>query len=255
MSIPSPSELLDIMEQTSPSARVMRLGTVLSGSPSAGYKVRFDSDLEVGAAKSYMAITAVLVGDRVVIAPVGRGYVILGAIGYDSATDPYALPTRLGALTKTVGDLNDVVETGFYSPNNSANSPLGSNVRGYLTVIAFSSTYIFQRIETVSGAANPLTWTRQRVAAGWTAWSRLHTPPATGTVMITPSSANANTSANVTFPAGRFASAPMVVVSVATGYPNVVFASASSVTSTGFTAYLNRPDTTATAVQWFATDQ
>lgn len=79
---------------------------------------------------------------------------------------------------------------------------------------------------------------------------------ASGSVTITPSGAYSGLpTAAVTFPVGRFASAPDVVVSVRTGVSSTgtVFASFTAPTTTGFTMQLNRSNTTPTTITWIAT--
>lgn len=77
---------------------------------------------------------------------------------------------------------------------------------------------------------------------------------AANTLTITPV-ANTVTSATVTFPAGRFTQAPIVLTGPATTVPGtqVMATSAGGVTTSGFTFYLLRTNTTNTQVYWQAT--
>lgn len=115
-----------------------------------------------------------------------------------------------------------------------------------------------------SSAATEI-WTRTyNNASGWSAWqksvfedrvSKLPTAMASGRESVTPSAANTPTAKTVTFPAGRFTTAPNVVVAAETTVPGtqVTGVGFDNVTTTGFTIYVTRTNTTATIVQWTAT--
>ena len=77
---------------------------------------------------------------------------------------------------------------------------------------------------------------------------------ASGSVQITPTAANTPTSAAVTFPAGRFSAAPVVMVTAYTAAPGTVVTGVaySDVTSTGCLIWLTRAGTSATTVRWVA---
>ena len=74
----------------------------------------------------------------------------------------------------------------------------------------------------------------------------------TGTVFVTPV-ANTPTSVAVTFPTA-FATTPVVVASASSASPGseVKEISVSSVTTTGFTAWIYRTNTTDSAILWIA---
>lgn len=76
---------------------------------------------------------------------------------------------------------------------------------------------------------------------------------ASGTLVITPV-ANTPTSSAVTFPVGRFSSAPHVLVSLNTTVPGtqVTGWSSANITSSGFDAYVTRTNTTNTTLYWTA---
>lgn len=75
-----------------------------------------------------------------------------------------------------------------------------------------------------------------------------------GSTSITPSGINTTTSLAVNFTAGRFPSAPKVMVQLLTGPSGTgtVFLWVTGVTNTGFTLNINRSTTTATSVYWMA---
>lgn len=77
---------------------------------------------------------------------------------------------------------------------------------------------------------------------------------ATGIASITPTAANAPTSADITFPTGRFSVAPVVQVTAATSVPGsqVTGVGVTNVTSTGCRVFVTRINTTATPVNWTA---
>ena len=94
------------------------------------------------------------------------------------------------------------------------------------------------------------------IVANKTAQTRLAAAPviATGSVSITPTAANAPTSADITFPTGRFSVAPVVQVTAATSVPGsqVTGVGVTNVTSTGCRVFVTRINTTATPVNWTA---
>lgn len=115
-----------------------------------------------------------------------------------------------------------------------------------------------------SGAATVAEmWLRTaNAASGWTAWrtvvfddrvAKLPTAMASGTVNITPV-ANTPTSIGITFPAGRFASAPVVTVTAATTVPGtqVTGVGVSNITSSGCDIFVTRTNTTVTIMNWMA---
>lgn len=86
-------------------------------------------------------------------------------------------------------------------------------------------------------------------------WTGAPRAMAAGSVTITPTAINTPAAATVTFPAGRFATAPYVTVSPGTGDPEKVFTSWAMVTTSGFTVYLTRTNSaSATAVNWIAVE-
>ena len=76
----------------------------------------------------------------------------------------------------------------------------------------------------------------------------------TGSITITPSAANTPTSANITFPAGRFTAAPTVMVTPSTTVPGstVTGWAATGATATGATLWVTRTNTTNTLLNWVA---
>lgn len=74
-----------------------------------------------------------------------------------------------------------------------------------------------------------------------------------GTTNITPTAANTVTSVTIKFNK-EFSKTPIVVASVATTVPNTCTVGTSNASTTQFTIYFTRTNTTATAIRWFATD-
>lgn len=77
---------------------------------------------------------------------------------------------------------------------------------------------------------------------------------ASGTVNLQCTTANVAVLTNITFPPGRFTSAPIVICQFATGVTGTVtcFAWPSNITASGCTITLNRSSTTPTAIYWLA---
>ena len=123
----------------------------------------------------------------------------------------------------------------------------------YLDVIDDYSLELATKLESsdadVAAAINAATRAEAAAATAVAAAGRF----AAGRFMVTGITANTNVFANVTFPAGRFTSAPVVVLTPETGNPPVVFASLNNVTAAGFTIRAYRTDTTTTLpVNWIA---
>lgn len=109
-------------------------------------------------------------------------------------------------------------------------------------------------------STKPDVWVRTaNNSSGWSAWQIVNEKrpfaQLSGKVTITPSAANTPTSANVTFPAGYFTVAPVIVVSAETNVPGseVSGVSTTAAATTGFTAWVRRSNTTATPIHWLAT--
>lgn len=112
-----------------------------------------------------------------------------------------------------------------------------------------SASGTFQAKGDGSGRWGPLTFD----AAG-----RMKGAVCAGEVLVTPTGSSGTRTGNayVTFPAGRFTTAPTVVVSANTTVPGttVVGVGANGATTAGFTAYVARTNNTATGIAWIATE-
>lgn len=75
--------------------------------------------------------------------------------------------------------------------------------------------------------------------------------PIAGSVVVTADGTGIGT-AVVAFPAGWFASAPVVTVTAISGSPAVENVQITDKTASGFTVVLRRTNTTATSVDWIA---
>lgn len=118
------------------------------------------------------------------------------------------------------------------------------------------------------GSALPGVWVRTANSAnGWTDWRKavfedrtnndvgLPTAMASGTVTITPV-ADTPTSLGISFPAGRFSSAPNVQVTARTTVPgaSVIEVGYSNSSATGCDIYVYRVNTVDTIIDWLATE-
>jgi hypothetical protein len=151
----------------------------------------------------------------------------------------------------------------YYTSANSSAWDFSGNSGEVLTYVD-GTDYAKQTFVThSSGAGTPNMWIRTANAAnGWTAWRKaifredagIPKAMASGTLTITPV-ANTPTSQAVSFPAGRFSSTPHIVISPITTVPGtqVTGWGASGASSTGFDAYVTRTNTTATILNWIAT--
>ena len=79
-------------------------------------------------------------------------------------------------------------------------------------------------------------------------------PKAAGSVTVTCTTPSVAESVAVTFPVGAFSAPPIVLVSLATGLSGTItaFAWPGAVTASGFSMFLLRSSTTATAINWIA---
>ena len=81
-------------------------------------------------------------------------------------------------------------------------------------------------------------------------------PMASGVATATPVTANTTVSVSVSFPTGRFATAPKVALGANIGSSNAssIFSSAwvTGLAATGFTLNVNRSNTTPVTVSWIA---
>lgn len=117
----------------------------------------------------------------------------------------------------------------------------------------------FTRLNGGGGAYTEI-WVRTASdSSGWGAWRKQEWQDrqlitAYGQITITPSAANTVTSGAISFPAGRFPSTPQVQVTAATTVPGsqVLGVGVSGVSTTGATIYVDRNNTTATVINWFA---
>lgn len=171
-------------------------------------------------------------------------------------------PANFGQTTAITGYPLGWSRLYYTSANSSAWDFTGNS--GEVLTFVDGTDYAKQTFTThSSGSGTPNMWVRTANAAnGWTAWrkaifredSGIPKAMASGTLTITPV-ANTPTSQSVSFPAGRFSATPHIVISPITTVPGtqVTGWGASGASSTGFDAYVTRTNTTATILNWIAT--
>lgn len=194
-----------------------KLGTVDAGYTGTGRPmVLFDGESLMGVRTYAWTGRKPRAGERVMLSPVGRGYVI-------AAVDVQADPTysQLFGL-----DLDGVLTLGVYEQGSGTNGTLVRNYpeassAGVLEVYGTDNHYL-QRFTSRSGAR---VWTRSKYTTGaWGAWSLISQrgldgiPYATaaGTAAGVTVASTAVSRVTVTFPAGRFSVTPIIVVGMLT---------------------------------------
>lgn len=151
----------------------------------------------------------------------------------------------------------------YYTTANSTNwdfAGMAGEVMTYIEGTDFAKQTFTQHVGGSSGV--PAHWFRTATSSGgWTPWrktvfeNKMPKAMLSGRVLITPSAANTPTSSPITFPAGYFTATPNIVVGQDTTVPGtqVLGVSAGNPSATGFDAIVTRTNTTATWVQWIAT--
>lgn len=152
----------------------------------------------------------------------------------------------------------------YYTTANSTNWDFAGMAGEVLTYVEGTDFAKQTFTEHVGGSTGlPDQWVRTATAAGgWTPWrkpvydNKMPKAMLSGKVLITPSAANTPTAVAVSFPAGYFSTTPNIVVGQDTTVPGtqVTGVAAGNPTATGFNAIVTRTNTTATWVQWIATE-
>lgn len=148
----------------------------------------------------------------------------------------------VNVLASSGTDLNDYKATGFYRQNLSAGAQSGlnypANVAGLLEVVNADSMF-YQRFTTYQ-PGNNIVYVRTWYGGAWGPWETTspRAPTAAGTYNLTAVSANGGFSGwkTVSFPGGRFSSAPAVTAISNSGRLNLAI---SNITATNFRVAAN----------------
>lgn len=148
----------------------------------------------------------------------------------------------------------------YYTTTNGSGWDF-SNLAGEVITYCHGSDFARQTwTEHVGGGvgASPIEWVRTATATGgWSSWQFVGNGPTamlTGAVTLV-GSATANTTVNttVTFPVGRFSSAPNFVCCANSTVPGNVALTANAVTASSAKIYMRRTDTSiSTTIWWMA---
>lgn len=201
-----------------------------NGAAAQAYVNNDGGDVTLGNASSTVHIPGSLGGSTETVLVPGYLRLLKGTdASLTSTTHAFQIGPDNGP--NVIYDTNEIV-----SRDNGASDSFGINTDGGNVSIGSATSTI-----NIPGTINvPLTGLPYRMASG--------------SVSITPSGASTPTSASVSFPVGRFQTAPVVMVNVLTTVPGttVLGCSANGITTTGCQITMTRTSVVATTVQWFA---
>ena len=214
--------------------------TVTQASP---LRIKVDGDTSELDATTDDLVGSLAVDDRVRVHLHSDGIIVTGIQG--GAGDGQ-LPERLRVLAKDISglNLNDYMETGWYRGKNVINAP--STNWYYFEVIQHSPDWVYQRA-TGYGPVSSHTdksWQRWKSNGTWTAWEQINNVPfaeQVGTITISGNGTTAS-DATLTFQAGLFSVAPIVICGNADHSTIALVGSALSITATSCSIRLYRAD-------------